>query len=148
MKMKDSYWFKDKQSHEPNNAVAIIFDKKGVPYFSDDPKGGVPRSEHGYAGPVRVAPRKFMGVVIQCTDTIKTKDKYGDERETRVLSTDPEKWQRSANDLAETLLKTNQMHPDRLTPIYDTYGNMLWPAQVTHEEIQDRLKEKTTPSVA
>jgi hypothetical protein len=144
MTMKDSYWFKDKQSHEPNNAVAIIFDKKGVPYFSDDPKGGVPRSEHGFAGPVRVAPRKFLGMVIQCTDTIKTKNQYGDEKETRVLSTNSEKWQRSANDLAETLLKTNQMHPDRLIPIYDVYGNMLWPKNMSHEEVQKMLEEKNT----
>jgi hypothetical protein len=141
MTIKDSYWFKDKQSHEPNNAVAIIFDKKGLPYFSDDPKGGVPRSEHGFAGPVRVAPRKFTGVVVQCTDTVKTKNQYGDETETRVLSTDPEKWQRSANDLAETLLKTNEMSPDRLIPIYDVYGNMLWPKKMSHEEVQKMLQK-------
>jgi hypothetical protein len=141
MKMKDSYWFKDKQLHEPNNAVAIIFDKKGLPYFSDDPKGGVPRSEHGFAGPVRVAPRKFLGVVVQCTDTIKTKNEYGNEKETRVLSTDTEKWQRSVNDLAETLLKTDEMHPDRLIPIYDVYGNMLWPKNLSHEEVQKMVQE-------
>lgn len=146
MKIKDCYWFKDKQSGEPNNAVAIVFDKEGIPYFSDDPKGGVPRSEHGFAGPVRVAPRKFLGMVIQCTDTIKTKNEYGNERETRVLSIDPEKWQRSANDLAETLLKTNQMHPDRLIPIYDVYGNMLWPKKMSHEEVHKLAEEKSMQS--
>lgn len=145
-KMKDSQWFfKGGVMGVPKDVVAVIFDKEGVPFFSDDPKGGTPHSEHGYAGPVRVAPRKFLGVVVQCTGKGVYED--GSEMPTAVLNTDSEKWQRYANDLAETLLKTNETHPDRLIPIYDVYGNMLWPTKMTHEEIQNKLKEKTVPSI-
>jgi hypothetical protein len=148
MKMGDSYFFKEHGYETPVDTVAVVFDKKGMPAFSDDPKGGVPRSEHGYAGPARVAPRKFLGVVVQCTDKIKVEDANGYEKETRVLSAEQGKWERCAEDIARTLLQADEAHPDRLIPIYDVYGNMLWPTKMTHEEIQNKLKEKTTPSVA
>lgn len=146
MKMRDSYFFKEHGRDTPIDTVAVVFDKKGMTAFSDDPKGGVPRSEHGYAGPARVAPRKFLGVVVQCTDKIKVVGEDGYEKETEVLSTDPGKWERCAEDIARTLLQVDETHPDRLIPIYDAYGNMLWPTKMSHEEIQNKLKEKTIPS--
>lgn len=115
IKMKDCYWIK-------NNSVSIIFDKKGMEYTTDDPRLSTPRSEHGYAGPTRVAPRKFSGIVVSCTDS--------------------EKCQRSADDIARVMIETNANHPDRLIPIYDISGNMLWPTNVTYEEIQKNKNGK------
>lgn len=114
MKMKDCYWIK-------NNSVSIIFDKKGMEYTTDDPRLSTPRSEHGYAGPSRVAPRKFLGIVVSCSSL--------------------EKCQRAANDIAQAMLDTNTTDSDRLIPIYDISGNMLWPKNIAYEEIKTKHLE-------
>ncbi len=109
MKMKDCYWIED-------SSITVIFDKKGMEYENDDPRLSTPRSEHGYAGPARVAPRKFLGIVVSYPD--------------------PEQCQRAANDIAQVMLETDTNHPERLIPIYDISGNMLWPKNISYEEIQ------------
>jgi hypothetical protein len=150
----DSFFFRrHNQEDQPNDGIAIVFDKKGLRYNMDDPnfsngyyhQGRLPAgpdSQYGYAGPARVAPRRFEGIVISCTDTVKQKSDWAGEVKVQVYSTNKEKWRKYADDVASVMMEVDKDHPDRLVPIYDIHGNMLWPVEMSKEEIKEKLEIK------
>lgn len=64
-----------------------------------------------------------------------------------VQETDESKLLERAKEIAGIQMLINNDNPERLMPIYDIDGNLLWPKEMTHEEVirfveeRDKLKE-------
>ncbi len=84
--------------------------------------------DYGFIASHRVAPRLFRGVVCE------------------AKSIESEKY---IEQVKKVILNTYKNKPELLLPIYDIDGNLLWPKQMSYEEVQklvaERQKINTTP---
>lgn len=65
----------------------------------------------------RVPPRNFKGIVVRVSDESHTTNA-------------------NVQVIVDTMLRVYSKTPDLLLPIYDTNGNLLWPKNMTYEEIK------------
>lgn len=72
----------------------------------------------GFHTPFRIAPRLFQGLVV-------------DVYHPNVLAS-----------YLKAMQDTYQDKPEMSLPIYDTFGNLLWPRQITHKEIKQLVAER------
>lgn len=85
---------------------------------------------------LRIAPRKFVGVVIL--------DDYNNPQ-TRVDFPNPEELRRSVDSRIEEV-KTILAETNMSLPIYGSTGNLYWPQRINHDQIvSGSLKETTQP---
>lgn len=74
--------------------------------------------QRGFITPFRISPRIFEGLVLQ-----RGKESYLDE-------------------VVATMIKADKDRLDRLIPIYDDSGNLLWPRQMSYEEVKEFVAER------
>lgn len=72
----------------------------------------------GFVTPYRVAPRSLNGVIINSTN------------------------QEIINNYCETMIKVDKDKPERLMPVYNTSGDLLWPQRMSYEEVKAFVKER------
>jgi len=72
----------------------------------------------GFVTPYRIAPRFLQGAVVNSTD------------------------QEVINNYRDIMIAKDQDKPERLMPIYNTDGDLLWPEQMSHEEIKQQLNDR------
>jgi len=136
-------------NHDPNKRG----EKLGV---------SIPDTEFGFVLSFRVAPRLFQGIVLSpgrnMTNTEIEMKIRGDEREKQKYgySYDEEynraryKKDKIADDdyspyikeIVESMKEVNETKPERLIPIYDADGNLLWPEQMSYEEVKKYVAER------
>lgn len=75
----------------------------------------------GFETPYRVSAGLFTGIILN------------------------EYYQQYLPQIVESLQAADAERPDRLVPIYDSKGNMLWPTQMSVEQIRDQLEAKKQP---
>jgi len=78
---------------------------------------GLPKNETewGFAIPGRVSPRFFVGIILKC-------DALEDVRATETVA--------------------NRDNPDLLVPIYNLRGDLLWPKQMSYEDVKKFVAER------
>ena len=77
-------------------------------------------SEFGFVLGGRVAPRKFTGILLHPT-------KYGRHLKDYYLI---DEWLRGIKEINDTL------------PVYDCFGNLLWPKEMSYEEVKQFVAER------
>ena len=97
-------------------------------------------TDFGFILSHRLAPREFKGVVI--SDSTFEALPEGKPIEARTLSND--KLVRRAEEVAGLMIESN---PDKVNPIYDVHGNLLWPKQMTYEEVKKIVVEREKTQV-
>ena len=85
----------------------------------------------------RIPPRYFRGIVFQYFMKKENSESYTDEEET-----DPGIIQEKVIEIAKMMLLVDKNKPELLLPIYGTGGNLLWPKQMSYEEVQKHVAEK------
>jgi len=55
---------------------------------------------------------------------------------------DPAKQEWLLQQYVEAMLEANKDYPDRLIPIYNSQGDLLWPEQMSYEEVQQLVEER------
>lgn len=135
----------------------------------NDPETGKPLSdqEHGFTLNHRVAPRFFKGLVVFVSISRKPTEKEiqrwlaRDEAKTQASGSkigmawkeknyreiDVENPDRNGSSplikkLAVEMQEVNKNNPERLLPIYDIFGNLLWPKQMSYEEVKKYVAER------
>lgn len=112
----------------------------------------IPPDDQGYALTFRVAPRHFRGFVIRPM-VERTKEEFdilSKERPNIPLgalktvyryyeSGDEEIKKEKAIEIATQIRKIYGDNADLLLPIYDAHGNLLWPKQITYEELKKMI---------
>lgn len=124
----DTSNFKDGKSSEDISFSDIEEKSKIYTKFGDT-------TEMGYGLSFRVAPRFFKGIVLKTPFT-----KGGDFRiplTSELLDTDTEKAFKEADSILEIFHKLNYY-----LPIYDSMGNLLWPKQISYEEVKKFVEDK------
>lgn len=116
--------------------------------------------DYGFKLSSRVQPRMFTGIVFRKEIEINEEEKksrgifhlhgdyykdtkgnvyleydIGDGKKLYGETSDFEILKEHAQKIAQDLLIVNLGKEDNLVPIYDTYGNLWWPKQISHEEI-------------
>lgn len=76
------------------------------------------KSSLGFELKARVAPRFFSGIIL------------GSESRQDVQS------------IVSIMLKVDKDKPERILPVYDVKGNLLWPKKMDYEEVKSLVKEK------
>ncbi len=95
-----------------------IIDERGRPY-SD--------KEYGFALRGRIPPRFFQGLAVVHEESYKPNGNAEKDLVTEVV---------------ELMLKANEDHPERLIPIYDAEGSLIWPEKMSYDEIREYLAER------
>ena len=153
--------------------LSSYYEKKGIKplqrrrYLRDGQF--TPDTEYGFVTEERISSKKFRGLVIRPTRLQKgneidqsiaqskavagigwnqniEKQRRKESSEILVADTDPEHLQEEANLLAIRVVRALQGldKQDRLIPIYDIQGNLLWPKQMSHEEVKQCVAERET----
>lgn len=78
-------------------------------------------SQCGFILTPRIPPRFFTGIILDRHPELGTSDAGG---------------------VANLMTETNRDNPDRLFPIYDIHGNLLWPKQMTYAEVKEFVEQK------
>ncbi len=124
-------------------------------------ENGIPKpdSEYGFIVSYRIAPRLFQGVVL-----IAGRDKnereidmelfnnYRDDKrpeEELIKEIKKEKVEdknpvHALKELVGTMHQVYKEKPEMMLPVYDTYGNLLWPKQMTYAEVKQFVAERDT----
>ncbi len=76
-------------------------------------------SDFGFEAPFRIAPRFFTGFAM-----------HGKITKQEVL------------EMSSLILETDKDNPKLLVPIYDDSGNLLWPKQMSYEEVKAFVAER------
>lgn len=92
--------------------------------------------DSGYVLFGRIPPRFFQAIVVRYFR--EEVDKYGENTE----ETNPSIIQEKVLEIANEMLSVDKDKPNLLLPIYDTQGNLLWPEQMDHEEVQKIIAER------
>jgi len=104
----------------------------------------------------RVPPNKFKGILIQCRRDKSEEEILGYEDDRlRELSDqdriehikekfdhDEAAWLERAESMAQKMRQTYKDKENLLVPIYDVYGNLLWPKKMSYEEVQNFVEER------
>lgn len=105
-----------------------------------------PDDENGFALSHRVSPRYFQGIVADFICDEDWESRARDHR--RTYGYNYPLFEDRVKPYLKLLLSENINHPERLVPIYDTFGNLFWPQKMSHEEVKkfvdeiDKNKEK------
>lgn len=91
---------------------------------------GSPNSDNGFIMGKRIAPRKFTGVVWR----VPSKDSFHTNGQTELAEV-----QKIVEVFSTVSDKTGK---DRFLPIYDQFGNLLWPKQMSYEEVRQLVGER------
>ena len=94
-------------------------------------------SERGFITGTRIPPRKFQGVVYS---PIK-KQEWVNYKAIVELYTD-EELQRMARNIAAIMVMVDEKTPERILPVYDSRGRLLWPQQMGYEEVKSFVESK------
>lgn len=137
------------------NTFGTNFPDKFETYHGNSSR--VPPDDQGYALTFRVAPRYFRGLVIRPM-TEMTEEEFNDfcerkypnfpnkqilrERFRYQESDNKETRKKKATDLATLMRKICGDKVDLLLPIYDTHGNLLWPKQITYDELKKIIRKR------
>ena len=100
------------------------FDEEGYP---------LPDTEYGFVLSPRIQPRSFQGIVI--TKELQKSSSYRIATPEEYLS----EWQKNA---VESVVAAYGEDFDRYLPVYDTDGNLLWPKQMSYEEVKKFVAER------
>jgi hypothetical protein len=129
--------------------------------------------EYGFTLYTRVAPRYFRGVVVRPSSEIKQRtnmfqgsiglpedakwnkprlEEYFSHSKNGFDSDNPLIRKLYAEQAALAMVKANQETPERIVPVYDINGNMLWPREIAYEDLKLHLanepkeQQEETPS--
>lgn len=126
-------------------------------YYDPWESQGTP-SEEGYTVTPRVKPNLFKGLVFRTSrPATQEESKYmqrvdqeahfwrinyqwTDERYAFVESNDDEIKTKRAEEIAQIMIRN--MNEKYLVPIYDVYGNLFWPEQMSYEEVKQFVEER------
>lgn len=92
-------------------------------------KDGLPvniDTSYGFIISKRITPREFQGLVISTSNK---------ETLQYLISN-------CVREIAKLQMDTNSEKTERLIPIYDTAGNLLWPKQMSYEEVKQFVAER------
>lgn len=122
----NSVWGKPKKSRSytyngPLEYLARMI-KQGIVTNNGLPKAG---AEYGYTLQHRIPPRFFKGLVLKPED-----DNYYLDKLLRGAR--------------ETMQEAYKGKENLLIPIYDVNGNLLWPKQMSYEEVKKFVSERET----
>ncbi|MFA6918527.1 MAG: hypothetical protein WC244_00200 [Patescibacteria group bacterium] len=122
-------------------------------YFEEGDRR-IPDYSEGYALSFRIAPDRFKGIVIRAMaeqteeemDNLYKKQPYVPQEVLRKIHRykevdDDESKQNKANEIATLMRKIYGDRVDFLLPIYDAHGNLLWPRQISYNEVREIVKE-------
>jgi len=131
-----------------------------------------PDTEYGFVLSHRVAPRLFRGIVFQAArekteeevqkqfqiikanyeDSVRTghaaRFNVGEFNEKKTLEyirlhkVKDENPQPKLQELIALISEINKNKPEQILPIYDVYGNLLWPKQMSHNEVKQFVAER------
>lgn len=87
--------------------------------------------EFGYNLSFRVRPSDFLGLIISSTT------EHIDRAELR-----PELYENIQQTIIDKQIKTNGGTPDRLVPIYNEKGGLVWPRQLSYKEVKAFVAER------
>lgn len=136
----DPMWRSDKSPMRTHSYAAdkcAIIENSSLEIKPDNPladdianTADAPRvdSQHGFMAHHRVAPRNFKGLIIESQDAPFNLKKYTDWVVTNELNEYKEK-------------------PEKLLPIYDSTGSLLWPKKMNYEEVRKFVNERDTKNI-
>ena len=136
-KMEDQMWLS-----RYDGCIALIFDLKnfkgkfhehGLESGNESlnkTKTFRPDPDYGYELRFRVAPRNFTGIIFNLKDLV-FKEAARDENNAK-----------RAKEIAEVLQETYKDKPQLILPIYDVYGNLYWPKQMSYKEVKKFVEER------
>lgn len=107
-------------------------------WSSDDPKEARTLStakDYGHVLMGRVSPRHFKGIVLKVHTPERRLGYLGVERDPNIIQEEVKK-------IVDKQRKVYRLNPDKILPIYDIYGNLLWPKQMSREDIEKEEEEK------
>lgn len=142
--MEDIPGIMDQQRSKHFKAVQreVDFGKDGLPLVD---------SEYGFSLPYRVAPKSFRGVVLDWKDWNKLSRwlKCENEKEGKILESEIVTSLQERMNKVVSIMKNVYVHnnkKDSLIPVYDIRGNLLWPKQMSYEEVRKFVTEKGAKS--
>jgi len=97
----------------------------------------------------RIAPRKFIGLVLnplRPKTSEELKRHYVEDRGDMIRTTDPEILDEDIKILVQQMAEIYQGKEELIMPIYDRMGNLLWPKQMTYEEVKRLEAERSSGS--
>ncbi len=99
--------------------------------------------EYGFILNGRVPPRAFHGLALQINSgewerdrTFTQEEANGWKYKGRTFGATPEEIDDAVNYVASVMIEKNKKHPERMVPIYDREGNLLWPEKMSVNEIK------------
>ncbi|OGY30868.1 MAG: hypothetical protein A2805_03660 [Candidatus Andersenbacteria bacterium RIFCSPHIGHO2_01_FULL_46_36] len=111
-------------------------------------------TEYGFILHYRVAPRFFEGVAIKLSRPLnereiqegiwKGKTEFNLRNNAGAEDRDQRKLLQEAERIATLMQKVNKDKGRSLVPIYDVHGNLLWPKQMSYEEVKKYVAERAT----
>ncbi len=116
---------KEKFEVEENNETLI---PALLRYIDRIPQDGLVNPTEGVMITHRIAPRYYKGFVLAPEQPISREERQSFDKEIAIF-------------IRQMVIAVHDL-PERILPVYDVDGNMLWPEQITHEEIQERLREQ------
>ena len=115
-------------------------------------------TEFGFITADQISPEYFRGVIVNPRDEIEfiaKRQRWNKNLPPSQQSTDEQIIEDSrrklkatthpifrgikAQEVAQAMLSANASTPDRIIPIYDIDGNMLWPKQMSYEEVKGKV---------
>lgn len=166
----DYYFGQRKNLEYKPNTFGPNINSENEQYFNNE-EGDNPRpptSDDGYAATFRINPNSFNGVVLnfyrkQTEDEIEERiwremRKRGlkpSEENYQIVSSwhfgdyliedkDPENIRKKTEEFVNNLVKSCNGRYDRLLPVYDIRGNLLWPSQISYDRVK-RISKKKRP---
>lgn len=114
--------------------------------IKDDKERPLPDSGFGFIIKSRIAPRFFSGIVIDDNEPPKVSAKLtGAERENKIHEQlDMIKAERQSRtlEIVRAMKKTYKDKPELLLPVYDVDGNLLWPKNISYEQIKEFIVKR------
>lgn len=110
---------------------SIYLDEDGLP---------IPTVEFGFVLAHRIAPRKFKGIIIYIPP------KNYITWKGLVPQPDPVILQKEIAGIVSLMIEANENRPQNLVPIYYINGDLLWPKQMSYQELKKWLETKNQNS--
>ncbi|MDP3883092.1 MAG: hypothetical protein Q8Q48_03475 [Candidatus Staskawiczbacteria bacterium] len=99
-----------------------------------------PSDEYGFITSPRIKPKKFKGVVISIVK--KSPGREGGWATDKYDVYSEKELQERAEIIASEMQQADKDKPELLLPIYDTAGRLLWPEQMSYEEVKKFVAER------
>jgi hypothetical protein len=85
-------------------------------------------AEFGFVAYHRIAPQRFRGLFLDRSRDEESKTWHVQDSEIKRL--------------VQIMTEVYKEHPDQLLPVYDNNGNLLWPKQMSYEEVKAFVEER------